>query len=92
MESPVAVRRSGNFIVDGAQQVSVVMSAYRRGTGSELLDRKTQDRELKWHEIAPEDHGEFWAAIEKEWDSWLRYEFVPVLEPKASEEVLRTVD
>ncbi|CAK0825609.1 unnamed protein product [Prorocentrum cordatum] len=92
VEGPAAVRRTGEAPSGASYQAHQVMTAYHRGTGSALLDRKTQDRELKWDEIAPKDHEAFQAAVEKEWDSWLRYKCVSVLEPEASQEVLWTVD
>ncbi|CAK0872907.1 unnamed protein product [Prorocentrum cordatum] len=92
VETPAAVRRTGEGPSDTSNRAHHVMTAYRRGTGSALLDRKTQDRELKWDEIAPKGREAFRAAVEKEWDPWPRYKCVSVLEPEASEEVLRTVD
>ena len=92
-EGPSTAPRTHVCTTEGQEEEPhPVLAAYHHGTDSELLNRRIQDRELKWDEIAPEDHEEFRKAVEKEWDSWLKYKCVCVLEPEASREVLRTSD
>eukprot|EP00959_Pyramimonas_sp_CCMP1952_P192520 4025233-Pyramimonas_sp.AAC.1 len=81
VETPATARRVDGPEQAGPRSAHDVISACNGGAGSAMLGRKTQDRELRRGEIAPARRADFRGAIEKEWDSWLRYKYAAVLEP-----------
>ena len=66
---PQQIRRSAA----GRRAAGVMMNLRARGVGSKVLDKKQIDKEIPYHQIAPEDREKFQEAEKKRWEEWKQY-------------------
>ena len=58
-----------------------------RNVSNTRKEQKALEKELPWHMIPPEELNGYLAALQKEWDTWCKYQAVNVLDLEASKYV-----
>ena len=69
----------------------VMMSGYKKGHGSDLLQEKQQDKEIAWKDIQPKDRRLYEKAEQDQWDEWVDNGSVKVHGPEEAKKIRCTV-